>query len=189
MAAVRTHPPESPERSTSRPTAAAGPRASVGYRTFSPKLAPALQATGGVLLVVGGLGLHLRVTRTFAEGALPETVLRAWGHAAAPGWLLAIVGLAAAIAALAWRSRSLAWKAAPAATGGAGIGVVVWRLRFLDERAAEVVAAAQPAEDLFSLHASFGWGAWLAMLGAILLGLALLVGALRQLDLRAEARS
>jgi hypothetical protein len=43
-------------------------------------------------------------------------------------------------------------------------------------------AAERTGIDAF--HAGYGWGAWLLLVGSVLLALALLAGGLRELDLR-----
>jgi hypothetical protein len=164
-------------------------RPATAYRTFSPKLAPGLQAAGGVLLVAGGLGLHLRATRIAARGLAPEEVLLEWGYASGAGRVIALLGIVAIAAALAWPARRVAWKAAPVAAAMAGIVLAAMRLRAVDAEAARLVASTEPSPEFISFHAGFGWGAWLLLLGATVLALAVLAGSLRELDLRREARA
>ena len=177
------------ERSASTATAGSSTRPAAGYRTFSRSLAPGLTAAGGALLAAGGLGLHLRATRTLVAGSAPEVTYAAYGYASGSGWLIAVVGALALASAFAWVARSPVARVAPVAAAGLGIGLVVWRLRVLDVRAAELVAREQPSPEFVAFHAGFGWGAWLMLVGAVLLGIAVLAGALRELDVRREARA
>lgn len=182
--AVKTSPSTVSAASRRADPRAGGAERGPGYRPLSAKVPVGMGAAGGILLVVGGLGLHLRATRTIAEGQAAEEVLRVFGSAGRPGWLLAIAGALATAAAVAWKARPLAWKAVPLAATALGIGLVVSRLRFLDERAADLVEAEPPSTEFFSFHAGFGWGAWLLLVGAILLALGALAGVLREADVR-----
>ncbi|MEX2459032.1 MAG: hypothetical protein WD770_08615 [Actinomycetota bacterium] len=165
-------------------------RPATAYRTFSAKLAPALQATAGALLVAGGLGLHLRATRVAARGLAPEEVLLRWGYASGAGRVIALAGVLAVATAVAWPAhRRPLWKAAPVAAAVAGIVLSAMRLRAVDAEAARLVASTEPSPEFISFHAGFGWGAWFLLLGATALALAVLAGSLRELDLRREARS
>jgi hypothetical protein len=167
-------------------TAEVQPRTALptGYRGVSGKLPTGLTALGGALLIGGGLGLHLRVTRVLAEGQPPVDVLRVFGASGRPGWIIAVAGAAAIASALAWRGRSLTWLPAPLAASALGIGLAIWRLRVLDQRAAALVARETPSPDFVSFQAGFGWGAWLLLVGAVLLGLGALAGILRTADVR-----
>jgi hypothetical protein len=184
-----------PRKEPPRPAAAdaAAPaggtaRPATAYRTFSAKLAPGLQVLAGALLVAGGLGLHLRATRVAATGLAPEEVVRSWGYASGAGRLIAVAGAIAIAAAGGWPSRRWAWKVAALMACAAGIALCVWRLLAVDADAAALVSGTEPSPDFVSFHAGFGWGAWLLLLGGALLGLALLAGSLRELDLRREDR-
>ena len=177
------------ERSASTATAGSSTRPAAGYRTFSRSLAPGLTAAGGTLLAAGGLGLHLRATRTLVAGGPPELTFAGYGYSSRAGWLIAVVGALVLASAFAWLARSTVARVAPVAVAGLGIGLVVWRLRVLDVRAAELVAREQPSPDFVAFHAGFGWGAWLMLVGAVLLGIAVVAGALRELDVRREARA
>ncbi|MGH2739932.1 MAG: hypothetical protein ACRDH6_05555 [Actinomycetota bacterium] len=160
---------------------AIGPTA---YRTFSPKLAPTLTALGALLTIAGGLGTWIRATEIQAEGGDPIEVARVMGFSEGEGWGLAALGLAALVAALTWSVRSLLPKAAPILASAALVGFIGWRLSVLDQRAATMADQARAAPDFFSFHAGFGWGAWLMLFAAVLLGLSIVVGVLRELDLR-----
>jgi hypothetical protein len=159
-----------------------------GYRTFSPKLAPGLTALGGLLTIAGGLGTWIRATQVATEGALPEEVAVVSGHSEAAGWALAALGLAAVAGSLAWGVPRLLPKAAPILASAALAGFVAWRLSVLDDRAAAMAEGAQASvPEFFSFHAGFGWGAWLLLIAAIVLALGVVVGTLREWDLRSEA--
>ena len=76
------------------------------YRSFSPRLGPALLVAGGSLGALGALGTWVRVTRLATEGGLPEQVTLVRG-ASGGGWLLVVLGAIVVAAALAWRRRWL----------------------------------------------------------------------------------
>jgi hypothetical protein len=58
------------------------------------------------------------------------------------------------------------------------------RLALVDRRAARLAEEATGTEGIDAFHAGFGWGAWLILVGVVLLALGLLAGGLRELDLR-----
>lgn len=159
-----------------------------GYRTFSPKLAPTLGGLGGLVAALGALGVWIRATRVPFEGSLPEQVAVISGTAEPVGWALAALGLAAALASVTWTRAELLAKA-PAGMAAVGVaGIAGWWLATLDDRARAMAVEAQANPDFVVFHAGFGWGAWLLLLGSVLLMLGLVAGTLRELDVRRAAR-
>ena len=155
------------------------------YRSFSPRLGPALLVAGGSLGVLGGLGTWVRATRVATEGALPEQVTVIRGTAAGGGWFVAVLGAAVILAGLAWRRR---WFGG-AIQGVVGVSLVFLataaiRVRSIDREAAAIAATARERADFVTYHATFGWGAWLLLVGTLLAGLGLALGLLRELDAR-----
>lgn len=118
------------------------------------------------------------------EGADPVEVATVVGLSEGEGWGLAALGLAALAAALTWSVRSLLPKAAPILASAALTGFVAWRLVVLDQKAAAMAEQARSGADFFSFHAGFGWGAWLMLFASVFLGLSIVVGVLREFDLR-----
>jgi hypothetical protein len=55
---------------------------------------------------------------------------------------------------------------------------------FFDDRTKAWGNAARSAPRYVGFHAGFGWGAWTLLVGAILAAFGVLVGVLRELDLR-----
>ena len=154
------------------------------YRSFSPRLGPALLAAGGTLGALGALGSWIRATRLVTEGGFPEHVTVVRGVSGG-GWLIAVLGVLVVAAALAWRRR---WLREPlqivVLSSLAFVALAAARVWSIDREARAVAAAARSRADFASYHASFGWGAWLLLVGALLAGLGLVLGLLRELDAR-----
>jgi hypothetical protein len=149
-----------------------------------PRLAPGLTVAAGLLVALGGLGTWIRATRVPSGGSVEEQVAAIAGRSESGGWILFAVGIAAAIAAFAWTSRAPRLRAVAAGVSLVVIGLVTIRLALIDGRAADLATGAASRADLDAFHAGFGWGAWLLLLAVVLLGLGVLAGALREIELR-----
>ncbi|MGH2723411.1 MAG: hypothetical protein ACRDI0_03950 [Actinomycetota bacterium] len=174
------------DRARGRLHAAADPDAAPD--SFSPKLAPSLTGLGGALTVLGALGMWLRETRVTVEGGFPEQVGRVLGASEPAGWALAALGMAVVMGSLTWRSPGLVPKVGVVLASAGSIGISAWWLMRLDDRAASMAAAASADPQFASYSATFGWGAWLLLVAITLLGLGVVAGLLRELDLRRGGR-
>ena len=152
--------------------------------TFSPKLAPALTGLGGALVALGALGTWIRESRVDVEGGFPQEVGRVSGAAEPAGWALAALGMAVVVGSLTWRSTGFVPKIGVLLASAGSIGIGAWWLMRLDERAAEMAAAAAADPRFVSYSAVFGWGAWLVVVALTLIALGVVTGLLRELDLR-----
>lgn len=157
------------------------------YRTFPARIPAALTAIGGLSAFLGGLGTWIRATRVTALGSPPEIVDSVSGSADPAGVTLAVLGGLAAAAAVAWFAADLGPKAAPILASLTVVGLSAWKLWDIDRQAAALSEQARANPGFAAYHAGFGWGAWLLLVGAVLLVLGLVVGALREADLRRPA--
>ena len=156
----------------------------IAYRTFPRKLPLALTAAGGALAMLGGIGTWVRATSVASVGLAPQEVEVVAGHSLAGGQALIALGIVAAFAALGWRTRDGGGRAFPVLTSLLVIGIGAWQLAGADSRAAAMAEAARAEPGFAAYHASFGWGAWVLLLGLVVLFLGLLAGILREVDLR-----
>jgi hypothetical protein len=166
-----------------KPAAVASPTA---YRTFSPKIAPGLTGVGGAAVALGGLGQWIRATIVPAEGLAAEEIMVTAGFEDPIGRLLVGLGAVALVASALWFGTGLLFRLVPAATALVTVGVIVWRMPWFGEQISQLTADARsgPQLDFVAFHAGLGWGAWLLIGGALLLFLGVVVGLLRELDLR-----
>ena len=174
--------PETP--ADAAPVQAASPTA---YRTFSKKFPAGLTALGGALALAGGLGAWIRATETQGEGfVVVREVAVEMGYASRWGVAIAAAGALTMVAALLWLAPALLPKLLPVVTSGAVIALAAWRMPIVFEDAAALAEEARKASDLdFTVfHSGPGWGAWCVIGAALLLGLGVLVGVLRELDVR-----
>ena len=155
-----------------------------GYRTFPARLPVLLTALGGVLVVLGALGSGLRASAITRVGDDPTTVRVLTGSGQRTGWVLAAIGVAVAVVSLAWRGRRRLTKLVAVAVAAVAAAAVALRLVSLNDRAALWAAEARRAPRFIGFHAGLGWGAWCLLAGAILAGFGVLVGVLRELDVR-----
>lgn len=153
-------------------------------RAISPRLAPSLSGAGGLLVALGAIGTWLRATSVPAGSGVQEQVSVVTGRSESGGWILLAIGIAAAAAGLAWLARAARLRAVAAAASTIAVVLVAIRLSLIDGRASEMAGEAASTTGIDSFHAGFGWGAWLLLIGAVLLALGLLAGGLRELDLR-----
>lgn len=180
MADVTTSGPGLAGRARVREDQAAG----AGYRTFPARLPAVLGMVAGSFGVLGALGTGVRASAVATAREEPQQVGVLMGYRSGIGWVLAVLAVLVGVSAIAWLGNRRTLK-----LGAAGIAVAfavlsVLRLSFFDRRAAEWAEAAQRQPDFAGYHAGLGWGAWLLLAAGIVAGFALLVAALRALDLR-----
>jgi hypothetical protein len=156
------------------------------YRTFARTIPPSLATAAAVIALVGALGAWIRATQVKTETLGPQSAGTLWGYAEPSGRAIAVVaGVVAFIGLVTYftRSRFLPRLSVEIATLILLV-VLIGRLFSLDSRSADIAAAARQDPSFISFNAGFGWGAWLLLLAAVLAALALLVGGLRELDLK-----
>lgn len=154
------------------------------YRTFPARLPAVLGIAAGGFGVLGALGAGLRASAKATARDDPTQVGVLLGYRSGAGWMLAVLALAVAASALAWMGGRRLLKLGAAGIAVAFAALAVLRLSFFDSRGVEWARAARERLDFVGYHAGFGWGGWLLLTAAILAGFAVLVGALRALDLR-----
>jgi hypothetical protein len=159
------------------------PRAA--YKTFPSKIAPALVGSGAAFALIGALGAWIRsVEVTSTSSGTPQQVGVLWGYSDATGRSIAILaGVTLFIAAISHLTSYLPRLAQEGAALTLSIVLIV-RLLTLNSRASDIATAAKSNPNFQAFNAGFGWGAWLMLLGLVLVFLGFLVGALRELDLR-----
>jgi len=155
-----------------------------GYRTFPARLPVLLTALGGGFVVLGSLGVSVRASAVTRLRDDPKTIQVFMGYSQSVGWILAGLGLALAVASLAWLGRGRLLKLAPVFLTVIVGALAAGRIVSFNDRAAQWADAARRAPTFIGYHAGPGWGAWCLLLGAILAAFGLLVGVLRELDLR-----
>ncbi|MGH2725505.1 MAG: hypothetical protein ACRDKS_00860, partial [Actinomycetota bacterium] len=155
-----------------------------GYRTFPARFAALLSVVAGVFGVMGALGTGIRASAVATANDDPREVRALMGYRAGIGWLLAILAVLLVVASLAWLGRSKPLKLGAAGVSIAFAVLAAVRLSFFDRRAGDWADAALQEPNFVGYHAGLGWGAWLLLAAAVVGALAVLVGALRALDLR-----
>ena len=168
----------------------------LAYTTFSPKLAPALTAMGGVLAILGGLGAWVRATVVESEGIAARQVAVQMGYNDPEGITIAIFGALAILTALFWLRRKPVFNVVPAFVlklipllSALGIiGLAAWQLPLIDRNAQALAAQAIQEANFVNFHAGLGWGAWCLVVAAVTLFLAVAIGILRELDLRRASK-
>jgi amino acid transporter len=138
----------------------------------------------GAFGVLGALGSGVRATAIETAQDEPRQVGVLMGYRSATGWVLCVLALMLVLAAVAWLGRRRILKLGAGGVALAFVVLTVLRLSFFDRRAAEWADAARQQPDFAGYHAGLGWGAWLLLAAAIVAGFALIIGALRALDLR-----
>ena len=164
----------------------------LAYKTFSPKLAPALTAVGGLIAIAGGLGVWVRAVRLETEGLPPEEVVARFGSDSPEGLSIAVFGAVAALTSWLWLRRrpffemipSLIAKLLPTISSVGAIALIAWQLPLIDQDARDLAQQAISDANFVSFHAGLGWGAWCMVAAAVLLFLGTGVGILREIDLR-----
>ncbi len=154
---------------------------SLEYRGFSRRLPAALAGLGGALAIPGGLGSWIRTSSgSDPSGEAPSSAFA--GASVESGWILAAIGTSVVIASVLW----LRGKAEVQPLIGAALFLTVtagWRVALLDSRTEELAReAVDPGIAIF--HATFGWGAWLLLVAAVLCALGAVAATLREIDAR-----
>jgi hypothetical protein len=135
--------------------------------------------------VLGSLGTAIRATKVPAvrEAAVQAGVTM--GYRDAAGWVIAALCVELVVLALMWRRGAVMLKLAFAGVALVSIILSVLRIANLSDRATAIAASrVRTPQGFVAYHVGLGWGAWVLALAAILIGFALLVGLLRELDLR-----
>jgi hypothetical protein len=139
---------------------------------------------GAALVAVGGLGTWIRATTTPVGTTTPLQVATVVGRSESGGWVLLAVGAVTLAAAFAWRSRAARVRAIAPGVSVIAVILASVRLGLIDGRSARMAQEAATGGSIDVYHVGFGWGAWLLLVGTVLLMLSLLAGVLRELDLR-----
>ena len=158
--------------------------ASGTYRTFPARLPAMLTALAGGFLMLGSLGAGVRASGLVEAREDVKQVRVLMGFRQGIGWVVFVLGLAMIVASLAWLGRRRTLKLGILALTAVTGALVVTRLVAFDDKARAWADAASRAPRYIGFHAGFGWGAWLLLAGVILAGFAVLVGVLREIDLR-----
>ncbi len=158
--------------------------AGASYRTFPIRLPAVLTALAGAFVVLGSLGASIRASAITQLHQDPQTVRVLMGASQSTGWAVAGFGAVLSLSALAWLGRRRLPKLAPIALTIVTASLVAGRLISFNDRAASWADAARRNPDFLGFHAGLGWGAWCALLGAIIAAFAVLIGLLREIDLR-----
>jgi hypothetical protein len=160
------------------------PRDAASQRPIPLRLPSSLTAAGGLLVGLGGLGTWVRATSLPAGSDTPEQVAVVAGRSEPGGWVLLAIGVLLAVAALGRVARTPKLRAVAAGVSVVAMILASVRLALIDRRAARMAEEATGTGGIDAFHAGFGWGAWLILVGAVLLALGLLAGGLRELDIR-----
>jgi len=154
------------------------------YRTFPARLPALLSVVAGSFGFLGALGTGVRASAITDLHEDPKQVGVVMGYRSGAGWLLAVLAIVVMLSAFAWLGRRGMLRSAAAGVAITFAVLAVLRLTSFDRRASELAEKARQNPDFIGFHAGLGWGGWLLLVGAILTAFALLVGLLRQLDLR-----
>lgn len=155
-----------------------------GYRTFPARLAPLLTLIGGGLVALGALEPGVRASGAIDTHEDPRQVGVLMGTSQAAGWVLAALGVALGVLAMVWLGRRLLMKLAASALVALIAGLTVGRLVSFERVSEDWASAASDTHRYVAYHAGLGWGAWFLLLGVIVAAFGVLVGVLREMDLR-----
>jgi len=155
------------------------------YRAFSPRLAPTLTITGGILAIAGGLGVWVRAVEVTPAGTSAR-IGSITGFDHAWGWIIAALGVCAIAAGMLWNDRRVERASAPVAVAAASITMIALRLSWAGDIAGRLAfrAGTRAGSAFTTYHAGFGWGAWLLALAAVASVLGVVAGVMRALDVR-----
>lgn len=160
------------------------PESPTAYRALSAKGVAALTAAGGALTIAGGLGNWMRAASAAREGDPLEDIGAVMGYSEGTGWILAALGAIALLGGFAWFMSSLAPKMIPILAALAVAAITAQRLPQIQSGARNLVERATEELGFATFHAGFGWGAYLLLMGSILLLLGAFAGILREMDMR-----
>lgn len=143
-----------------------------------PGVAVTLSLLGGILVAVSPSGAWLRVIRVAAEGGRRQLIHESLGFDLGLGVWVALLGVAALVAGVAWYwggrlLRRVAHAVVLAAAAVTGIALLLLQARIGDATAEAIQQA-----GFFNLTVGVGWGAWAAITGAAALVLASVCAAL-----------
>lgn len=162
------------------------------YKPFSGKLPAAFTGIGGALTIAGGLGVWVRLTVTQGAARAPEEVRRVMGYEDRMGLVIAAFGFLAVVASGAWYMRSFLPKIVPVGCAAVVATTLLRQFPLVREQYQNMVKAAVAAAEKSAssgiYHAGFGWGAWLAMAGGLLLIVGAIAGLLREMDIRRDKK-
>ena len=174
MVAART---QTPARLPRAPQAG-----SLGYRGFSRRLPVVLTGAGGALAIPGALGSWIR-TSSVAETLSPAGSTAFAGAAVESGWILAVTGGVVVATGILWLRGTIGVQPLVVSSlllaSGAG-----WRIALLEARTEEMARGAASGAGVTYFQASFGWGAWLLLVAAVLAALGAVAAILHELDAR-----
>lgn len=177
---------------SSEPEAAPAAISPTAYRPFTEKLVASLTAVGGVLTLGGGLGSWVRVAEQETSRSPFLEVQAVMGYTDPLGLALAALGVLAIAGAFAWGMKGWLPKLIPIVVTLAITGITLLKIPTISSRADALfqrrLQGLESLEQPFhSMHAGFGWGAWMLIAGAVVLLLGMVAGVLREFDLRKGA--
>lgn len=133
--------------------------------------APTLSTVGGLLLFAATFGAWLRVTRVPRPDAEFEVVHEVLGYGLSGGFLLAVLGVGAIVATVAWFRTSRRVRQVAHAVVLTGAVTTAVLLASLQQRITDTTVAAIEQAGFFDLNVGAGWGAWAGLIGAAALAL------------------
>ena len=160
------------------------PERSTEYRTFPRKIPVVLVSTGSAIAFIGALGGWIRATQVRTGATDSQLVGTLWGYADRTGRAIAILAVVTLFIGFASYFTTFLPKFALEASAVVLSAVLLTRLLSLDSQTGALTAAARQNPSFEAYNAGFSWGAWLMMLGLVLVALGALVGGLRHLDLK-----
>jgi hypothetical protein len=127
----------------------------------------------------------VRATQVVAEGLAAEQTQNWMGRTSSYGIAIAILGGAATVCSFLWLTKRTLPKLLTVAVSIAVVVVGAIQLPAIDRVATRWASEAAGSEaEFISFHAGLGWGAWLLIVSCVLLSLGVVVGTLREIDVR-----